>query len=135
MTLVKIKLNDLLIHNNPLISWPWKHQKPITKKYFCKIIERNIIEEKFLDEEFSTSLKNWRNSDHYRRIAFLVKYGWDDPIQLDVGVPVLNYNPHWFICDGNHRFLSAIYRGDEYIDVNIAGQLNYAEKLFNITLL
>lgn len=45
---------------------------------------------------------------HAQRIAFLVKHGWDDPIQID---------QNGFVLDGNHRLRAAAFRGDAEIEV------------------
>lgn len=64
---------------------------------------------------------------HIRRIAWLAVNGWDDPIDADFGIPVLNYYPDWPILDGNHRLAAALYRGDETILVDPAGQVDWFE--------
>ncbi len=72
--------------------------------------------------------------DHIRRVAWFAYYGWKDPIDLDVGIPSLDYYNGWFVIDGNHRHAAAIFRGDEYIRATISGSLDYAEELFGIKI-
>jgi len=38
----------------------------------------------------------------------------------------------WLVVDGNHRFAAAIYRGDEWILADVAGELDYAFELFGV---
>ncbi len=68
-------------------------------------------------------------SVHEARIAWFVKHGWSDTIQLDVGVPSLGYCADWIVEDGNHRLAAAIYRGDKTINCGISGDLCYADEL------
>ena len=68
-------------------------------------------------------------SVHEARIAWLVKHGHEDTIQLDVGVPSLGCHVNWIVIDGNHRLAAAIYRGDETIDCTIGGDLCYADEI------
>ena len=72
--------------------------------------------------------------DHAGRIACLVVAGWCDPIEIDVGIPVLNYFPGWIITDGNHRLAAAIYLKQRYIRASVAGQVDYANKLLGVSL-
>lgn len=68
---------------------------------------------------------------HINRIAFLIRNGWNDPIEIDVGVPSLGCYVDWAIIDGNHRLYAAIYRGDTHIKANVGGDLNYVKALFS----
>lgn len=71
---------------------------------------------------------------HVGRVRFLMESGWDDPIELDVGAPVLNYDgPAWKVIDGNHRLAAAALRGDEHILVSVAGQLDHGAFLLGVT--
>lgn len=69
---------------------------------------------------------------HACRIAWLVQHGWDDPIEVDVGVPHMGCYPEWPILDGNHRVYAAAVRGDKEILVTVAGDLGYAAQRFGI---
>jgi hypothetical protein len=68
---------------------------------------------------------------HAQRIAYLLTYGWDRPIEIDVGVPSLGYWPYPLI-DGHHRLCAAIYRGDTDIAATVGGSLDYAFELFGV---
>lgn len=72
--------------------------------------------------------------DHAARIAFLMREGWSDPVEVDVGVPSQNYFPVWMWTDGNHRIAAAIMLAHETISAEIAGDLDYAEEIFGITI-
>lgn len=91
-------------------------------------IEKNIVESmsysdcyesKFLDESYN----------HAARIAYLVLNPDNNPIELDVGIPELNYHSVKII-DGNHRIVAAYIRGDEKIDVEYSGSVTYFEETF-----
>ena len=70
--------------------------------------------------------------DHAARIAYLVVNGWKDAIEVDVGVPVLNYVPDWIVTDGNHRLAAAIYASHEYIECSVAGQMDYEKRVLGV---
>lgn len=70
--------------------------------------------------------------DHAARVAFLVENESLDAIEVDVGVPVLNYWPNWMVQDGNHRLAAAIFAGRELIPATVGGQLDYAKRLFGV---
>ena len=67
---------------------------------------------------------------HAGRIAGLLKTGWNDDIQLDVGIPSLGYIPEWLVIDGNHRLAAAFFRGDKVINCNFSGSINYFMEMF-----
>lgn len=62
----------------------------------------------------------WRY--HARRIAYLVKHGWNDPILVDVGCGGLG--GHFSVDDGNHRLCAAVIRGDASIKASTAGMVD-----------
>ena len=70
--------------------------------------------------------------DHAGRIAFLVEHEAKDAIEVDVGIPALNYWIGWMVTDGNHRLAAAIFSGRPYIPATISGQIDYAERLFGV---
>lgn len=70
---------------------------------------------------------------HAYRIAWLVLNGWNDPIEIDVGVPSVGYGgPCVPITDGNHRLAAAIYRKDKNISAVVSGCLKKARNLFAV---
>lgn len=71
---------------------------------------------------------------HIKKISYFVKYGFNDPIHIDVGIPVLNYYRNYLVTDGNHRLASAIYKldilkEDTLVPCSITGQISYAQEL------
>lgn len=71
---------------------------------------------------------------HAARIAYFVKYGFNDPVSIDVGVPALRYFPEWIVVDGNHRLAAAIYARYSTVHSEISGDIEYAKELFELTL-
>lgn len=69
---------------------------------------------------------------HAGRIAFLVKNGWSDSIEIDVGIPSMRCYVDWPVLDGNHRLAAAYLRGDDQISAMIGGDLDYALELFGV---
>ena len=66
-------------------------------------------------------LEPWSLQDHADRVAYLVVFGWCEPIQVDVGVPYLGVMPQWPVSDGNHRLAAAIFAGLQTIDAEVSG--------------
>lgn len=71
----------------------------------------------------------WRRVDHAGRIHYLMETDWDDPIEIDVGVPRLGCVPSWIVTDGNHRLAAAILRGDNNIAAWLSGDVDYCRDL------
>lgn len=69
-------------------------------------------------DEFAVHDHIWH---HESRVAWLVIHGWNDPIEVDFGSPVLWGTDWWAITDGNHRLAAAIYRGEASILADCAG--------------
>lgn len=69
---------------------------------------------------------------HAGRIAFLVANGWQDSIEIDVGVPSMRCYVEWPVLDGNHRLAAAHMRGDTEILALVSGDLDYALELFGV---
>ena len=65
----------------------------------------------------------WTIQQHAGRVRYLAEFGWDDPILVDVGIPVLDYYQRTML-DGCHRLAAAIYRGDIWILTAVQGQLS-----------
>jgi hypothetical protein len=68
---------------------------------------------------------------HARRIAWLMKNGWDAPIDIDVGIPSMGYCPY-ILADGHHRLCAAIMTGETVIKAQVSGALDYAFQLFGV---
>lgn len=69
---------------------------------------------------------------HIQRVAYFVRYGWTEAVELDVGVPHIDCALGWIITDGNHRFAASIVRGDYAIKCTIAGCVETAELLLGV---
>ncbi|KWT98462.1 hypothetical protein APY03_0597 [Variovorax sp. WDL1] len=74
----------------------------------------------------------WTLTEHIERIAFLVHYGWSEAVAVDVGVPSLGCVVNWPLTDGNHRLGAALVRGDDVIAASVAGDIDYAFRLFGV---
>lgn len=70
---------------------------------------------------------------HAQRVAYLVRYGWDDPIAIDVGIPTMGFFPYP-LTDGHHRVCAAIIRGDKEILAEISGDVKFSFELFGVVI-
>ena len=68
---------------------------------------------------------------HAQRVAYLVRYGWERPLEIDVGIPSVGFAPYP-LQDGHHRLCAAIVRGDTHIRAEVSGALDYAFQLFGV---
>lgn len=68
---------------------------------------------------------------HARRIAWLMKNGWEEPIDIDVGIPSLGYYPY-ILTDGHHRLCAAILTRETFIKAQVSGAIDYAFQLFGV---
>lgn len=68
---------------------------------------------------------------HARSIAWLMKNGWEEPIDIDVGIPSMGYYPY-ILTDGHHRLCAAIMTGESLIKAQVSGSLDYAFQLFGV---
>src|SRR4051812_28939540 len=94
---VMIPIHRLARHCNPFGMSPWDVR-------LTRADVRRAIAERRLVASHGTD-------DHAGRIAFLVEHPATDAIEVDVGVPVLNYIPNWLVQDGNHRLAAAMFAG------------------------
>lgn len=121
-----VQLRRLLGICDPRANWPWDCEAP---------------EPSDLQRMLSSSLEvaipvgpHGTPSDHIGRILYLARHGWQDAVEIDVGIPCLGYpGPEWPLIDGNHRVWAAALRGDEVIEVAIAGQVDHAAELLGVT--
>lgn len=109
---------------HPLRQSPWDTDR-VTKKMVREALQNEWFRDKPVGAG-SPALS------HASRIAFLVKHGWEDAIEVDVGIPSMGYHVNWSVTDGNHRLAAAAYRGDEAILASVAGSLDYALELFGV---
>lgn len=95
-------------------------------------ISQQEVAEAISENRFRKEHKHITRKHHIERIAWLVVNGWEDSIEIEVGVPHLGCYVDWIVTDGNHRLAAAIYRRDVNIKAEIGGDLDYAEELFQI---
>lgn len=126
-TKLYISIKRILKLSNPVETPPWP----------CA----NFTLENVLDA-FHKGWLDCRQSDmvaetaeyHIKRIAWLMKTGWYDPIQIDVGIPDLGVFPEWYITDGNHRLYAAAARGDRRILAEVSGDVVVAKRLLGVRI-
>jgi predicted small secreted protein len=75
-----------------------------------------------------------RRLEHASKIAWFVRHGFQDAIEVDVGVPSLGCHVNYFVVDGNHRFSAAVYRHltmheDPILPLSVGGSVDYAKEL------
>jgi hypothetical protein len=111
---------------NPFECYPWGG----TGRISFRDVESALIS---LREEASLPVSwdapVWMQA---QRIAWLVKHGWSDPIDIDVAVPSLGCHVPWPVLDGNHRLAAAIFLGHKEILADVSGSLDFAEELFGV---
>lgn len=120
-----VPLDRVLALANPLKSWPWCCERP-SDAVLQELLTSAPLEPRPVDTDHEAVR-------HVGRIRYLALHGWKDAIEVDVGIPVLNYaGPDWPVTDGNHRLAAAAVRGDETILVDIAGQVDHAATLLGV---
>lgn len=121
-TLVDVaKLRELA---DPTLDWPWNSVPPkpgtVDRTFLSQFEQRPI-------PLHMTETAGFDSTPHFGRIAWFVTHGWDDPIEVDLGIPFLGYHgPEWPIIDGNHRLYAAIVRGDAAITAWLSGDVEHA---------
>lgn len=101
----------------------------ITHRMVQTCIDENALMGKCFSVEKleSAAAEEWTLLDHAARIAWLVVNGWEDPIELDFGIPSLGYS--WYpLLDGHHRLAAAIFRQDPWIPANCSGSMDEIER-------
>jgi hypothetical protein len=111
------------------IVWWASCVTPITHQEIKEAIDNFRFEESPREDSICDPLPR---EFHIKRIAYLVVYGWDDPIEIDVGVPELCCNIDWIIIDGNHRLAAAFYREEKSIASNCSGSLSHIKERLNL---
>lgn len=107
---------------DPTATWPWV-AIPGGVTDFATIMALKPLPRPLTEDENH----GFDSTPHLRRIAHLVAVGWDDPIDLDVGL--MGNHDWWPVVDGNHRLFAAIVRGDEFIQVEVSGDQDLAVEL------
>ena len=101
----------------------------------CPLTEEKIIEafeKKDFQADYQGSIYERNNNYHIKRIAYFMEFPDDKPIEIDVGIPVLNYYHAEVIVieDGHHRLFAAHFAKREFIPVTFAGQASTFHEFF-----
>lgn len=121
----RVPLQRVLDICDPRLSWPWRCPAPSGEVLRHLLLHAPLVADPV---EVRATVEQ-----HIGRICYLAKYGWCDPIEMDVGVPCLGYlGPSWPVTDGNHRLWAATIRRDYFMDVNVTGQVDRAVQLLGI---
>lgn len=126
-----LKVKDIFKLYNPFKCWI-ELEKEITLKEIQNCLNEsseNLTETPLFLFGNLKADKNLLRENHIRKIAFFVKNGFDDPIQIDVGLPEMGHFNDYLIEDGNHRLAAAIFRNDENIKCIVTGSEEYAKSL------
>lgn len=111
---------------NPMNN-PWTGRK-ISFKEISNAIERR----EFLDKPYSEANTCWKRKHHINRIAYLAANGWNDSIDIDVGVPHMGYENEWLVTDGNHRLAASIFLNQTHIQATFSGCCDTILEMFGI---
>lgn len=123
---VLVKVSTLMNLTNMPSFDPFDTRKKITFSEIGRFIRDNNLR-----KEASTALSH---NEHVARIAYLAVNGWNDAIQIDVGIPSLQCYIGHIVIDGNHRLLAAAYRKDEFISADVSGSCSYAEEILGVKI-
>ncbi len=71
---------------------------------------------------------------HIEKTAWFVRQGFQQPLELDVGIPSMGCYVSWYVQDGNHRLAAAIFRQetmgeDPWLPLSVSGSINHAKQL------
>lgn len=122
----KIDLFKLLKRIDVFSMTIWfNNETHITLKEIEKAVKHHDVMYRPSTGEYDTD----SHHEHVKRIAWLVENWSDDyPIELDFGIPELNYNVYNPIMDGHHRIFAAIYLQKLFINANCSGSVKEIEK-------
>lgn len=121
-----VQLHHVLRLCDPRATWPWTCPAPSERTLRQLLTSVAEVGEPVPGDGLAEA--------HVGRMLNLARHGWEDPIELDVGVPSLGYaGPRWPLTDGNHRLWAAALRGDEVIEVDVAGQVDHAATLLGVS--
>ena len=121
-----VRLERVLCLCDPRANWPWDCDAP-DESTIQKLLESQL-------EVCNPVGPHGTAAEHLGRVLYLARHGWEDAVEIDVGIPCLGYSgPDWPVIDGNHRVWAATLRGDEFIDVTVAGQVDHAAELLGVT--
>ncbi len=71
---------------------------------------------------------------HAQKVAWFVRHGFKEPLQVDVGMPSMGCHVGYIVDDGNHRLAAAIYQlqtqgVDALLPIALCGELEHARTL------
>lgn len=120
-----------LLERSPFerLCWP-DMSRPVTLQEVAYAIEEKRFRDQSFSHEVDWSVLEYTNDSHnfhVERIAYLVLWSSDNPIQIGMG-------QCWFVNDGSHRLGAAIYRNDETIDVTFVGSESQLTTLIQLML-
>ena len=119
-----VPLARVLALANPLAQPPWRTGRGITHAAVTEALAEDDLWPMPVETDAPVSV-------HVARIAWFVRKGWHDPIQIDVGCPGFpGHREIWPVTDGNHRLAAAAYRGDPEIALEWGGSVARARDLF-----
>ena len=126
--MIVVPLARVLALADPLAHPPWRTGRGITHAAVTEALAENDLWPMPVETDAPVSV-------HVARIAWFVRKGWDDPIQIDVGCPGFpGYREVWPVTDGNHRLAAAAYREDAEIALEWGGSVDRARHLFGADL-
>jgi hypothetical protein len=109
----------------------WATSQPVTRQMVMNAIADGTYNQERTSYSHGSWSGVWGALRHARRIAWLVVNRWEDPIELDVGIPSVGYYPY-IVIDGHHRLCAAIISGDTEIRAQVSGSIDYAFDLFGV---
>jgi hypothetical protein len=114
---VDVDIDDLWSHS-PAVHRVWVEQEGFILKHHVRHwLEKGLLEG---DSYQEPGLEGVDHDWHVRRIAWLVKNGWSDPVEVTISA---NTRRGLDVLDGNHRLAAAIYMGHETIKVIVCGEI------------
>lgn len=126
-----LKVKDIFKVCNPFKCWI-ELDKEITLKEIQECLsessESMVETPLFLFGDLNVD-KDLLRKNHIKKIAYFVKNGFDNHIEIDVGFPEMGYFNEYLIEDGNHRLAASIIRNDKNIKCIIAGSEEHAKSL------
>lgn len=126
---VQVPLERLAALANPLLTPPW----PTVEHCFEPADLLALAEaDEGLAQPYEERLAlEWGPREHARRIAWFVRHGWSEPLDIDVGVPGL-WVPRWCVMDGNHRLAAALVSRRSHVAAQVSGSVEYAWELLGV---
>ncbi len=120
-----VPLQRVLRLCDPRSSWPWNCQAPDAREQDRLLRCAEMLGTPVAGDGTAV--------EHIGRVLYLAQHGWNDAIEMDIGIPCLGYaGPSWPVLDGNHRLWAAALRGDHFIFVDVAGQVDHAARLLGV---